>query len=189
MDATWQVLLTVFGTSDVSGDMPAWQMLLRGIAVYFAALLMVRIGKRRFLGRYTSFDILLGFVVGSLLARAISGAITMFNMAAVVATLLTLHWLLTWLATHFRVGSTLKGSARQLIKDGEIDRAALVASGIGDNDLEQALREKGVESPDRVTAAYFERDGSITVIAARRAEVVRIEVIDGVQQVHIIVEG
>ncbi len=189
MDTIWQVLLTVFGTADVSGDMPAWQMLLRGIAVYFAALLMVRLGKRRFLGRYTSFDILLGFVVGSLMARAISGAITMLNMAAVVATLLSLHWLLTWLAMHFRVGSTLKGSARQLIKDGEVDRAALDACGIGDNDLGQALREKGVESPDRVRAAYFERDGSITIIAARRAEVLRIQVVDGVQQVHIVVDG
>lgn len=185
----WQELTAALAIAETSGAMAPWQMMLRALVVYGVALLMVRLGKRRFMGRYTSFDILLGFVVGSLMARAISGAITMLSMAAVVATLLALHWILAAVATRFRIGSMLKGSARRLIEDGRIDAAALRACGIGEHDLEQALREKGVETPHQVGAAYFERDGSITIIPSKRgAEVVEVDVADGVQTVRITLE-
>jgi uncharacterized membrane protein YcaP (DUF421 family) len=186
----WQGLLAALAVDDLKAAMPAWQMMLRAVGVYLMALVLVRIGKRRFLGRNTSFDILLGFVVGSLMARAITGAVTMLNMVSVVATLIALHWLLVWIALRFGIGGALKGSARQLIKDGQVDAAALRDCGIGEHDLEQALRAKAhLESPDQVRAAYFERDGNITIIPAQReARVIEIEVADGVQRVHVVLD-
>jgi uncharacterized membrane protein YcaP (DUF421 family) len=61
--------MAALAVDELQPAMPVWKMTLRAIAVYLAALIMVRIGKRRFLGRYTSFDVLLGFVLGSLMAR------------------------------------------------------------------------------------------------------------------------
>lgn len=186
----WQGLLAALAVDEMQVAMPTWQMMLRAVAVYLTALVMVRISKRRFLGRYTSFDILLGFVVGSLMARAITGAVTMLNMASVVATLIALHWLLVWCALRFGIGRALKGSARRLIEDGEVDTAALRDCGIGEHDLEQALREKAhLESPRQVRAAYFERDGNITIIPAQsEPRVIEIDVADGVQRVRVVID-
>jgi uncharacterized membrane protein YcaP (DUF421 family) len=186
----WQAVVAALAADDLQNAMPAWKMMLRAVAVYLAALVMIRIGKRRFLGRYTSFDVLLGFVVGSLMARAITGAVTMLNMAAVVATLIAVHGLLVWGALHFRIGSALKGSARRLIEDGKVDAAALRDCGIGERDLEQALREKAhLESPQQVRAAYFERDGNITIIPAQREpRVIEVDVAEGVQRIRIVID-
>jgi uncharacterized membrane protein YcaP (DUF421 family) len=186
----WQAAMAALAVDELQPAMPAWKMMLRAIAVYLAALIMVRIGKRRFLGRYTSFDVLLGFVVGSLMARAITGAVTLLNMAAVVATMIALHWILVWVALRFGIGGVLKGSARRLIEDGKVDTAALRDCGIGERDLEQALREKAhLESPQQVRSAYFERDGSITIIPARREpQVIEFDVADGVQRVRVVID-
>ena len=54
---------------------PIWQLVLRTIVVYGVALLIIRVAKRRFMGGFTTFDILLGFVVGSVFSRAITGTI------------------------------------------------------------------------------------------------------------------
>jgi uncharacterized membrane protein YcaP (DUF421 family) len=90
--------------------------------------------------------------------------VPLLNMAAVVATMIALHWILVWVALRFGIGGVLKGSARRLIEDGKVDTAALRDCGIGERDLEQALREKAyLESPQQVRSAYLERDGSITI--------------------------
>ena len=49
------------------------QISLRGIIVFFAALVIVRCGDRRFLSQKTAFDAVLGFILASMLARAVNG--------------------------------------------------------------------------------------------------------------------
>ncbi len=170
--------------------MSTWQMIPRTVVVYVVALLLIRIGKRRFLGGYTTFDILLGFVVGSIMSRAITGAITLVNMFFVVATLVGIHWIIAVVTYYFDTNNIIKNSERQLIKDGEIDQDAMQKSKLGENDLLQAMRQKGnVESLDKVKSAYLERDGSITVIPnGCETHVLEIDVKEGVQTVKIAIE-
>ena len=63
-------------------------------------------------------------------------------------------------------------------------------SKLGENDLMQAVRNKGnVDSLDNVKSAYLERDGSITVIPnGCDAHIVEIEVKENVQTVKIKIE-
>ena len=49
------------------------QISLRGVIVFFAALVIVRCGDRRFLSQKTAFDAVLGFILASMLARAVNG--------------------------------------------------------------------------------------------------------------------
>ena len=45
----------------------------RAVVVYLAGLAIIRLGKSRSIGRITPLDALLGFVLGSLLGRGITG--------------------------------------------------------------------------------------------------------------------
>lgn len=186
-----EIFRQIIGMNEVDPVMSTWQMIPRVVVVYLVALLLIRLGKRRFLGGYTAFDILLGFVVGSIMSRTITGAITFVNMIFIVGTLVALHWIITVITFKFdNASDVIKNSERKLIKDGKIDEEAMRKSKLGENDLLQALREKAnVEKPEQVKSAYLERDGSITVIPkAYEPHVVEVEVEKNVQTVKILIE-
>ena len=54
------------------------QISLRGVVVFVAALVIVRCGDRRFLSQKTAFDAVLGFILASMLARAVNGTAAFF---------------------------------------------------------------------------------------------------------------
>src|SRR4051812_49251987 len=76
MDAISQIahgLHFVFG-GDFPDDPPkVHQVMARAVLVYLAGLAIIRLGKSRSVGRMTPLDVLLGFVLGSLLSRGITG--------------------------------------------------------------------------------------------------------------------
>lgn len=180
----------MLGANQEYSQLSALQMILRTVIVYGVALIMIRMGKRRFLGGYTAFDILMGFVVGSIMSRAITGRESFFNTIIVILTLMGLHYVISYITYYFdNASNILKNSERQLIKDGEINEDAMRKSKLGKNDLLQALRQKGsVTSPEQVDCAFLERDGSITVIPKKSdPKVLEVAVEQGVQTVKIVV--
>lgn len=184
----WENFVWFIGGNEVDAVIPIWQLIVRTVVVYGIALLLIRVAKRRFMGGFTTFDILLGFVVGSILSRAITGAIRFIDMIVAVSTLIALHWIISTITYHFdNVSGMIKNSERELIKDGEIKEEAMQKSKIGKNDLLEALRQKGgVENPEQVKSAYLERDGSITVIPKDcEVHIVDVEVKENVQTIKI----
>ncbi len=187
----WQDFIWAIGGSEISSPIPIWQLALRTVIVYGVALFLIRVAKRRFMGGFTTFDILLGFVVGSIMSRAITGAIRLIDMIVVVSILIALHWIIAaFTYKNDKVSEYVKNSARKLIEDGKIDEDAMEESKIGKNDLLQALREKGgVEKPEEVKSAYLERDGTITVIPRNcDSHIVDVEIKENVQTVKIKIE-
>lgn len=188
----WENFIWLIGGNEVNAVIPLWQLVLRTIVVYGIALLIIRVAKRRFMGGFTTFDILLGFVIGSVLSRAITGTIRFVDMFFIVFVLVIMHWVISIIGYYSGsfISDTVKNSARQLVKDGEMIEDAMRESKIGENDLMQAVRNKGnVESLDNVKSAYLERDGSITVIPnGCDAHLFEIEVKENVQTVKIKIE-
>src|SRR5215218_7578653 len=56
-----------------SKDLGAAQMALRAAVVYAAMVVVVRLGKKRFMGQATAFDVILDIMLGSVASRAITG--------------------------------------------------------------------------------------------------------------------
>ncbi len=186
------VFTWLLGFEQTIGELTIVQIITRTIIVYGVALVLIRLGKRRFLGGFTAFDILMGFVVGSILSRAITGRENLLSTCVVILTLMSIHYVISYVTYHFSDASKiLKKEERQLIKDGVVDEVAMEKSALGVNDLYQALRQKGsVESPEGVKAAYLERDGSITVIPQSKApQIIDIKVEKGVQTVTVEICG
>jgi uncharacterized membrane protein YcaP (DUF421 family) len=178
----------LIGVEKEIAELTILQMIARTVFVYGIALAMIRLGKRRFLGGYTAFDILMGFVIGSILSRAITGRENLLSTAVVVLTLVAIHYLISVFTYYFGgAGNMLKNTERQLIKNGKVVEAAMEKSKLGENDLLQALRQQGnVEKPKDVESAYLERDGSITVIPKeKKPQIIDIRIEEGVQIVKV----
>ncbi|HUF20339.1 MAG TPA: YetF domain-containing protein [Burkholderiales bacterium] len=178
--------LVALGDSDLS----AWQMALRAIIIYLTAIVLVKVGQKRFMGKNTAFDMILGIILGSVLSRAITGNADLLPTITAGATLVALHWLFSVTSFHFSFfGTFIKGREKMLIRDGEINWDNMRKSHLSRHDLEMALRSSGqVTEPEDVKLAYFERSGDISVIPrekSRALRVVEVSVTEGVQRVRI----
>ncbi len=188
MEDIWASVRSLLGID--ADTLTLWQIVLRALIVYLAALAMVRLGDKRFLGKHTAFDVILGVILGSVVSRAItgSGSSPFFITLAAGAALVGLHWLFSSIAFRSdRFGTVVKGNVRTLIQDGEIRWDNMGRSSISRDDLLGALRANGkLSDPSEVEAAYLERSGDISVLPRTgEPKVIEISVADGVQTVRI----
>ena len=176
------------------------QMSARAIVMYLAALAMIRIGEKRFLGKSTAFDVILGIIIGSVASRAINGSAAFGATIVAGVVLVGMHWLLAWLSFRWSaVGTVVKGSTRTLVEDGAIRWDEMRKSHVSEHDLLSALRTQGrVEGVEGVKLAMLERSGAVSVIAkdddgkdddgkdaAPAPRVVYVDVASGVQRIRI----
>src|ERR1700749_4035732 len=100
------------------------QMFLRAIIVFVSTLTMLRLGDRRFLTNRSAFDAALGFILASMLARAVNGTAAFFPTLLTGFFLIGLHKLFAFLTRRPSWFSNLvKGRPVELIRQGKIDRA------------------------------------------------------------------
>jgi uncharacterized membrane protein YcaP (DUF421 family) len=161
----WDSLNTLLGIHMDPKDLSILQVCLRGLLIFFIAIAIVRVADKRFLSRKTAFDAVLGFVLASMLARAINGSAAFFPTIVCGFLLVLAHRTLAWAAARWRfVGSLVKGHDECLIHNGRINKEMLRRHNISEHDLEEDLRLKSVGSPADVAEAWFERSGEISVI-------------------------
>lgn len=168
---TTELLELIFGADVPAQPLGFGQLAARTILVYVMGVFVVRLGKSRLISRVTSVDVLVGFILGSLLSRAITGHASLIGTFESSVGLVAAHWLFTWIACHSHTfGTLIKGHENLLVKDGEILHDRLRQSHISTHDLEAALRLQGVESLSEVKRAYKERNGEISVIRATSSD-------------------
>ncbi len=171
-----------------SDSLSIWQMMLRALVVYLIAIVMVRLGDKRFFGKHTALDVILGFMLGSILSRAITGSSPFVPTLAAGMVLVIMHWGLAVTAYRWsRFGTLVKGSKRQLVLDGEIQWEQMKAGQISQEDLLTAVRAAGSgEDLDQVAAAFLERSGDISVLKRKHEpRILEIRVEEGVQTVRV----
>lgn len=143
-----------------------WQMVIRAVLIFFVALLLIRFGGTRIFGKNTSFDIVLGVMLGSILGRALTANAPFIPTVAAALVLVLLHILLAAVAFRSKhLGHLVKGTENQLVADGRILWDAMSKSNITEHDLMEALRSRGGQADlNRIKAAYLERSGDISFI-------------------------
>ena len=161
------------------------QMAVRGIIVLLATVVMIRIAGRRFISQRNPLDVMLAFILGSMLARDVNGSCAFFaTLGAGLVMALFYRLAARWTSRSNGVGSWLKGAPDVLIKDGEICPRAMVRHQISRNDLMEDLRLLGhITDVADVKLAQIERSGDISVL--RRPQVFTVNVERGVQTVQI----
>ncbi len=169
MEEIRQIINAALGLGLETKDINVWQMALRAVIVFILAIIMLRIGDKRFMGKSTAFDVMLGIVFGSMVSRAITGNSPFMPTLVASLVLVVLHWILA--AVAFRshgFGKMIKGHDQLLVRDGQLQEDMLRKTHITEHDLQEALRNSG-KAPDlsQVESAHLERNGDISVISKK----------------------
>jgi uncharacterized membrane protein YcaP (DUF421 family) len=142
------------------------QISLRGVIVFIATLAIIRCGDRRFLSQKTAFDAVLGFILASMLARAVNGTAAFFPTLGGGFVLAILHRTLAyWARRSHTFGYFIKGRSDVVIREGTLDQELATRNRLSEHDVLEDLRLHGnVGNIAEVSLAVFERNGQISVI-------------------------
>ena len=159
-------LNTLLGLGREATALTFLQISLRGVIVFIATLIIVRCGDRRFLSQKTAFDAVLGFILASMLARAVNGTAAFFPTLGGGFVLVTLHRVLAyWSRRSHTFGYFIKGRSDVLIREGQLDEELARRNRLSRHDVLEDLRLHGnVRDIADVSLAVFERNGQISVV-------------------------
>ncbi|WFE76547.1 DUF421 domain-containing protein [Roseinatronobacter sp. S2] len=168
MEDIWSTISWSLGLNEA--DLETRHMALRAVVVFIFSVVIVRLGKKRFIGENTAFDVILGVMLGSIISRAITGQSPFVPTLTAAVVIVALHWLFSQIAVRWDAfGMLVKGSTRVLVKDGVADWKAMKRGNISQNDLLEALRLKArISDWNEVKEARLERNGEISVILKQK---------------------
>ena len=169
MNAFSEFVQALLGLGVDAKELTSLQVSMRGIIVFVATLVMVRIGSKRSLAEKTAFDAALMIIIASVLARAINGSAPFVPTLVVGFVLVLLHRLfaLGAYASH-AFGILVKGKPVVIVENGRIDRKNMRVNHITQHDLEEDMRlDAQIEHPSKIKIARVERSGDISFIKAQ----------------------
>src|SRR5205085_6505439 len=141
MNAFWNFVGPLLGLGARPEELTFVQISLRGVVVFIATLVMVRLGHKRSLSRKTAFDAVLLVILASVLSRAINGSAAFFATLGGGLVLVLLHRSLALIACHSHMfGVMIKGEPDVIIQDGELLFGTLRRNHISTHDVEEDLR-------------------------------------------------
>ncbi len=170
MNALWNSFQTLLGLGVEPKDLTFVQVSLRGIIVFLATLIMIRLGHKRSLSRKTAFDAVLIVILASVLSRAINGSAAFFATLGGGFILVLLHRLLAFIAYHSHwFGCLIKSRPEIIVENGQLILATMRRNHISEHDLQEDLRlHAQTEDVSKVQLARVERSGDISFITKER---------------------
>lgn len=146
--------------------------LLRVLAVaplaYLWLVALLRVSGKRTLAQLNAFDFIVTVALGSTLATVIlNSSVAWAEGALALGVLVVLQFVVAWVSvrvTWFRRSVT--STSTVVLRDGQVDHAALAGERISEASLRQAVRSSGIGGLERVAAVVLEPDGTLSVIPA-----------------------
>lgn len=169
MNAFSQFVQALLGLGLEAKELTSFQVSLRGIIVFVATLVMVRISSKRSLAEKTAFDAALMIIIASVLSRAINGSAPFVPTLVVGFVLVLLHRLIALgaYASH-TFGILVKGKPVVIVENGRMKRGNMRANHITQHDLEEDMRLNAkIDDPAKIRLARVERSGDISFITAQ----------------------
>lgn len=142
------------------------EIFLRGSLTYLALFVLLRVVLKRQSGTFGLSDMLLIVLLADAAQNAMAGGYhSVTDGLILVSTLVFWNFILDYLGHRSkRFESFLHPPPLKLIENGRLLRRNMRKELITETELMTHLREKGIESPEQVKAAYMEGDGEISVI-------------------------
>jgi len=168
MNALSQFLQTLFGLGIEPKELTFLQISPRGVIIFIATLVMVRLSSKRSLAEKTAFDAVLIVIIASVLARTINGSAPFFPTLGTGFVLVLLHRLLSAAAYYSHgFGILIKGKAVVLVENGKVHHKNMRVNHISEHDLEEDMHlDAKTEDLSKIKVARVERSGDISFIKA-----------------------
>jgi uncharacterized membrane protein YcaP (DUF421 family) len=145
-------------------DLPWWEFVARGAAVYSFLLVMVRITGKRTIGQFTPFDLLIVMLLSEAVSNSLTGGDESLSGGLIIAsTLIALNVIIAVATSRSRrIADLVDGRPVLLGRDGKIYDDVVKKCRVAEGDVEQALRE--ADCPlHKMRCAFLEPDGKITI--------------------------
>ena len=138
----------------------------RTILLYFIIMLGLRLMGKRQIGELEPTELVLTMLISDLAAVPMQDfGIPLLNGVVPIVTLLALSMLLSYgCMRSIRLRRLVCGSPTTLIKDGQLQQAAMRANRFTLDELIEALRSQGVTDLTTVKYAILETDGQLSVL-------------------------
>lgn len=143
------------------------ESVLRGAAIYFVMLIIVRLSGRRTLAQATTFDFVLLLIVAETTQQALLG--NDFSITNAVLLICTLFLIDIGLALTSKklpwLSKFIEGRPTFLIRDGVVDEHALRRARLGISEIMVAARaQHGLERLGQIRHAVLETDAGVTIV-------------------------
>ena len=160
-----QFFIDIFG---VQNQLSTLQEAARAVLIFTYGLLLLRLCGPRMFGHWSALDIVISIMVGSALARAMTGSAPLVGTMVAAAVMAFLHVALAHcVARNNKLAHIFEGEAKTLIDHGRIDHNARKRNKISEADLREALREHGIdgeEKVDNVKRMTLEPSGKLSTV-------------------------
>ena len=141
------------------------ELMIRGTVIYLMLFMLMRFLPRREMGGIGVADLLMVVLIADAAQNAMSSDYKSITEGLVlVSTILFWSLAVDWLDHKFPHFHLSAAAPVLLIKDGRLLRKNMDYEQITEDELMSQLRQKGLETPQRVAKAYIEGDGKISVI-------------------------
>ena len=146
---------------------PYIDITLRSVAVYFFMIIALRIFGKKELSQLNTADVILILLISNSVQNAMVGANTSLYGGIIAAfSLFLINYIFkkVMLKSKF-IKELVQDKPEILIHNGKIEFKTIARLGITAEELEEAMREHGIEYYKEVKLAMFEIDGNISIIS------------------------
>ena len=139
----------------------------RSIIVYLFIVIAIRIFGKREITQLSVIDLVFILLISNSVQNAMVGPNTTLlgGLAAALALFVVNTLLGMLLFKSKKLSNLLQGESIMLIYKGKVLKKHLTEAGISMDELEQAIREHGVENAEKVDLAVLETDGNISILS------------------------
>jgi uncharacterized membrane protein YcaP (DUF421 family) len=147
-------------------DVSPFEMVVRGVIMYLAIFVLLRVVLRGRTGSMTTSDVLVLVIISDAAQNAMSSSYTSITDGIVlVATIVGMSFLIDWLGYHVAFMRRFVHPERKpLVVNGRVMRKNLARELMTEDELMTQLRLQGADMINEVKSAYLEGNGEISVI-------------------------
>ncbi|MFD1629990.1 DUF421 domain-containing protein [Pseudopedobacter beijingensis] len=151
---------------------PYLNIVFRCLSVYVFMIVAIRLTGKKELSQLNTIDVILILLISNAVQNAMVGDNTSLSGGLVAAgVLFLLNFILKKLfLKNPRIKNFVLEKPEILIHDGKMDFSAMHKLGITSDELEEAMREHGVDQVKEVKLAMMEADGNISIITGKSEE-------------------
>lgn len=148
---------------------PLFRIVVIGSLAYVGTIVLMRISGNRTLSKMNSFDLIVTVAFGSSLATVlIDSKVSLAEGLAVIALLVALQFVITWLSVRSSwISSMIKTQPTLLVFEGRFLRDAMKKVRVTEDEIRSVVRQHGLGSVEQAAAVVLESDGSMSVIGAQ----------------------
>lgn len=149
---------------------PYLDIVIRSVSVYLFMVIALRIFGKKELSQLNTADVILILLISNSVQNAMVGSNSSLlgGIIAAIALFLINFIFKRIMSKSSFIKDLVQDKPEILIHDGKIDFDALSRLGITDDELQEAIREHGIEHYKDVKLAMFEIDGNISIITGEQ---------------------